>query len=328
MMRPMRGSPRVGSWAWLCAIAILFSSGCASGLTVVADAGPGTPSQLLPADEAAACATTEDGIAPTPTTEAYVDLLVGIWALCDAASAFGGDEKGLEIGVDGHWWKLQRDASGGLARVEGWGNEGSWETIDTSAMNGPGAYQLNLAIDGSGTYITQPVFATNVPKMRLTNYSMVADYVRTDATTNPTGKEEAQSYPSDNEACAAVENGIEPTPTERRFVELFVGIWSLCNTPSVFGSDDAGLEIAADGHWWKLADDLAGGLTRAEGWGNEGTWAVLDTSVMNGPGHYQLNLAIDGSGTVTSQPVFATTPPKMRLNNMGVYVGDYVRALT
>jgi len=60
------------------------------------------------------------------------------------------------------------------------------------------------------------------------------------------------------------------------------------------------------------------------GWGNEGGWTVVDTSAMNGPGTYQLNLKIDGEGTVVTLPVFSSGPPKMRLSNDGLYTGDYV----
>jgi len=46
---------------------------------------------------------------------------------------------------------------------------------------------------------------------------------------------------------------------------------------------------------------------------------------MNGPGTYQLNLSIDGSGTVITIPVFAEQPAVVRLNNNGVFVADYAR---
>jgi hypothetical protein len=58
--------------------------------------------------------------------------------------------------------------------------------------------------------------------------------------------------------------------------------------------------------------------------GNEGTWAAIDTRAMNGPGTYQLNLKINGEGTVITLPVLSSGPPKMRLSNNGVYTADYV----
>jgi hypothetical protein len=98
----------------------------------------------------------------------------------------------------------------------------------------------------------------------------------------------------------------------------------VCNTVSVFGTDEVGMQIGSDGRWSKLSRNPAGQLTPMVGWGNEGTWDVIDTSTMNPPGLFQLDLHIDGSGTVITLPVFSSGPTKMRLDNMGVYVADYV----
>ena len=47
---------------------------------------------------------------------------------------------------------------------------------------------------------------------------------------------------------------------------------------------------------------------------------------MNGPGAYQLNLSIDGADSfIPSQPFFAVLVPKMRLNNNGAYIADYIK---
>jgi hypothetical protein len=126
--------------------------------------------------------------------------------------------------------------------------------------------------------------------------------------------------------CTEPEQGVAPTPTEDEFVGLLVGTWVVCNAPSVFGTNEVGMQIGSDGRWSKLARNPAGELTPIPGWGNEGTWEVTDTSAMNGPGVFQVDFHVDGSGTVMSAPVFSSGPPKMRLNNMGVYVADYVPA--
>jgi hypothetical protein len=133
--------------------------------------------------------------------------------------------------------------------------------------------------------------------------------------------------PSQPATCSQSEGAVLATPTEQGFISDVVGDWLLCRTPSVFGSNEQGLEISADGSWFKLAPDSAGRPVIMRGWGNEGTWSVVDTSVMNGAGAYQLNLKIDGEGTVITLPVFSSGPPKMRLSNEGVYTADYVRAL-
>lgn len=105
---------------------------------------------------------------------------------------------------------------------------------------------------------------------------------------------------------------------------MIVGFWQLCSDSSVFGTADAGLSIDANGRWSKLAL-VDGQLTALHGWNNEGSWETIDTSRMNGPGVYQLNLNIDGSGTVITMPRFAAAPDLMRLDNHGGFVGDYTR---
>ena len=58
---------------------------------------------------------------------------------------------------------------------------------------------------------------------------------------------------------------------------------------------------------------------RGAGFDEEGTWTALDLG-----DHIQVNFDIYGSGTVITAPVFASTPQAMRLNNNGVFVGNYV----
>ena len=86
---------------------------------------------------------------------------------------FGTDEAGLELRPDHRWSKLARDANGRYTRMQGWDNNGNWESLD----NGPGNYQLTLIFDSGGNVSTIPVFAKDVPKMRLNNNGVyIADY--------------------------------------------------------------------------------------------------------------------------------------------------------
>ena len=99
------------------------------------------------------------------------------------------------------------------------------------------------------------------------------------------------------------------------------GRWLLCGDESVFAVDggDVGLEITADNHWYKLFPAQGAAIIRGAGFDEEGTWTALDLD-----DHYQVNFDIFGSGTVITAPVFALTPQAMRLNNNGVFVGNYV----
>jgi len=110
--------------------------------------------------------------------------------------------------------------------------------------------------------------------------------------------------------------------TEATFRSRIVGQWMSCSTTSVFGTPEAGLEITADGNWYKLIEN-AGQIVRATEPADVGNYEVIDTSSMNGPGWFQLNLT-SGLGTVMVHPKFTVQPLKMAMNNMGVHEGVYV----
>ena len=131
--------------------------------------------------------------------------------------------------------------------------------------------------------------------------------------------------PAQPEGCTTPEGGTDQPIAQAEFEARIAHAWRLCGTTSVFGTQEAGLEIRADHRWSKLAPAGDGRFVRLAGWGNEGTWESVDTSAMNGPGRWQLNLNVDGGGTVITLPVFARDVPKVRLNNTGVYVADYVQ---
>lgn len=115
-------------------------------------------------------------------------------------------------------------------------------------------------------------------------------------------------------------------PLERtEFVDTIIGAWVLCSAESPLGPDagESGILLDADGTWFMLFQDESGVLLPASGFDREGTWDVIDTASFNGPGSFQLNLSIFGRGTVISHPEFTAQPVTMRINNNGVYEGDY-----
>jgi hypothetical protein len=124
-------------------------------------------------------------------------------------------------------------------------------------------------------------------------------------------------------ACSEPEEGERVFPTEQKFAEALVGRWMLCGTVSVFGTQEAGLEFAADGRWYKLYLEPDGGVVRGKGFDREGGWSTIDTSAFNGKNTYQLNLDIDGSGSIYTLPRFAEGPRKVRMSNIGVFEGNY-----
>jgi hypothetical protein len=126
------------------------------------------------------------------------------------------------------------------------------------------------------------------------------------------------------EGCDAPEIEDVPTPDEQTTRQLLVGAWLLCDSPSFFGTtDEMGLVIAADGHWAKLVTNSAGEALEMTGAANRGTWDLVDTSSVNGPGHFQVNfLGVDGGTRIS--PVRIIAPAKLLLDNNGVFVARYV----
>ena len=115
-----------------------------------------------------------------------------------------------------------------------------------------------------------------------------------------------------------------PETTKQAFIDYIVGNWLVCSQPSVFGSSEDGLQISRNGHWAKLTRTSDGRLVAGTSSRTEGTWKVIDTSAMNGHTTFQLNLKIDGSGTVTTIPELSAGVTRMHLDNNGVFEADYV----
>ena len=101
---------------------------------------------------------------------------------------------------------------------------------------------------------------------------------------------------------------------------LFLGQWLLCSPTSVFGTEDEiGLDVIADGQWFKLYPDGNGGVTRGQGPDRQGRFEALDNGEM-----VQVNLTLASGLTAITTPQFSSSPRKVRLNNNGVYKADYV----
>jgi hypothetical protein len=150
-------------------------SGNPGGGTAGPDAGRVVP---------AACALPEQGIVSKFDNQAALaSLLVGRWELCEAVSPFGtSDEAGIVFDASGTWAKLYRNGQGGLDQGAGFDRQGEWDVYDTTAMNGPGALQLNIHVDGSETIDTFPVFSTVPRKLRINNNGVfIASYVFVDS---------------------------------------------------------------------------------------------------------------------------------------------------
>lgn len=219
-------------------------------------------------------------------------------------------------------------------------------TVDATALSNPVAAEFSTttaAARTSTTSLPTPTTAAHIRSTTTTTAQPASDPGEPTTTTvppvsttvptrdvpPPTTTTTQPPEPTADPAvagCSEPEGGVLRPSTEKDFVEALAQQWLLCNAPSVFGTNEAGLAIDPDGTWYKLQRRIDGSLAPMDGWDNSGWWEVIDTSMMNGPGSYQLNLHISGSGTVIVHPVFAVNVVKMRLDNMGVHVADYVEA--
>ncbi len=253
-------------------------------------------------------------------------LVTGAWILCDPPSVFGTGEAGLLIRADGTWSKLERRPNGAYAIGEGFEQEGTWDTFDTSDMNGPNTYQINLLVAGGGQVPNVPRFGEGSSGAGLTKLSFQTHTGEPAYVPAPpdTRFMPVPFPPADGKGCEAREEPYRPA-TEAEFRSAIMGTWLVCGTPSMFGTDEAGLEIRADGRWAKLYRVSNSTLLRGEG----GTWETIDTSSVNGGRPtFQLNLNHDGDGTSAIAAELAGSADevtKARMRNY-ILVADYVPA--
>jgi hypothetical protein len=120
--------------------------------------------------------------------------------------------------------------------------------------------------------------------------------------------------------CSLPESSIRKLfASEDELKKQIAGQWLSCDDKGWWGIEGnkkpIGAEFTLDGHWFALFRDDSGAIVRGRGFDYEGTVQIIDTSQMNEPGHYQVNVNYAGGGMMPVQPVFSDTPRKMRLNS-------------
>jgi hypothetical protein len=134
------------------------------------------PPVIAVAEPPEECAVKPVGTLHPATADDFASALVGRWFLCTTPSIFAtSDEIGLEFAADRRWRKL----FGSIDSVKpgsGPGAEGTWSVYDTSAMNGPGYFDLLLE-DDAGRRGGFPTISANGRRLRLRSYQDI-DYVR------------------------------------------------------------------------------------------------------------------------------------------------------
>ncbi len=96
--------------------------------------------------------------------------------------------------------------------------------------------------------------------------------------------------------------------------QLVTGRWRICSGADISpAGDGVGYDLTSDGQWYVLKEDSDGNLARGSGFDYQGTWSVISTEAMNGPGVFQLNFntARGGNGCF---PSTETNPNELYLS--------------
>ncbi len=236
------------------------------------DSGPVADASVADASVAPACA--PDGIRHAFTSIADVAAqLQGRWLLCSGGINEPAGTVGIEFAGSTAYF-LQRQG-GAVVRVATSDFTRTVQILDTSSMNGPGAYQINLSTSAFfNTYIAD-TYTTGV-KMRLNEGTSgkVAEYV----------------LESPRPACT-----------------LAGGRWDV--TSNSFYGTDASFEFAADGTFigGPRAAALPGGSIYS------GAWSVINGTFTVGPttgmqcDAYQTNMALTFDAACTTATLVTTT---------------------
>jgi hypothetical protein len=97
-------------------------------------------------------------------------------------------------------------------------------------------------------------------------------------------------------ACALNPDFLPNPPTQEQFVASFVGDWIACSQPTIFGTDEFGIDLEPDGNFYELFWDGVCGVNRGGSVNAKGTWEVTMTTESNGQPHFQLYFHITGGG--------------------------------
>lgn len=229
------------------------------------------------------------GVFVAPTGEAFAAAVAGLWLRTQP-----GDEAGVELRSEGRWSTLRRPSDGTLVRSVGWDEEGDWSVGSIGDADHP-SYQLDLRRDSGGGPSWFSVLSADRAFLRFGD----TDYRRAPASAA------IRTAPG-----AGVVTGRYRPTSQDDFVRTVLGRWLLQTKPPTFRPDEAGLDVRADGSWSWLARRRDGSLTATIG----GRWEVLDTSVMNGPNVFAIDLQVDHPNGFNPLPVFSADRQVMRLS--------------
>ena len=214
--------------------------------------------------------------APSGAVHAYTSVadteahIAGTWLLCAGSILSPADTAGIQIGGGSAHFLVKQGQS--LVNGTTPAYDRTLSVLDTTSMNGPGAYQINLEQPGVGTSMYTSRTSEDGRFLELDEGTSggQARYVRV-----PTC--EIVGTPHAYASVADVASRIS-------------GKWSVCAGGITSPADTKGIELEAAHAYFLVGTPLA----RGPGWDYERDVAIIDTTSMNGPGFYQLNLSTGG----------------------------------
>ncbi len=266
-------------------VAAVFVFGVAVARRPRARAAPRTP----PSPVFDSCPEPADPVDVT-TVEEVEQRLVGTWLRCGDTPFMVGDAGplGVALTADGRFFRVYQGSDGGLVRVEGLEQEGTWTVLasDTS-------YQVNLTTSGLGTATPSGLeFFESPSQVRFGTMIGPGAAVRWTGDPPVPG-----SVPgADDGPCGQPRDPLVLTSVADVEQHL-VGTWVRCGETSGFGTPlegQVGLEFTEDRRFYRVYRGADGNPVRGEGDGQEGTWEVIDVTSTGEPGAFQLNLMLGG----------------------------------
>jgi hypothetical protein len=120
-------------------------------------------------------------------------------------------------------------------------------------------------------------------------------------------------------ACAVEATEIYHPTSNTDFVASFVGSWLTCKSPTIFGTDEVGIELTENGAWAKLYRDEPCGLRRGTGFDETGNWKI---EYVGDGAASQLYFYIASDGWLGGDATVAL-PNKLRLTTDTLLTTDY-----
>jgi hypothetical protein len=277
----------------------------------------------------AACddATTHNGTLVRFSTLAEARAaMIGVWLLCSPTGLFGAPQGGVEFRANGELAFVPEDGTPARAAADG-----SWKVIDTSVMNGPGSFQLNSTNSAGTTFASLRMTDSGllwIDANGVSTYSYL-NASRLDGQSPPRPPDDAlPALPA--VSADAVRDGCQRSPGYRvAFTaddarDALSGVWLLCTPGGLFGEQQAGIELRTTGEFSLLRWSDAGALERLDGPRDVGSWEVIDTSIMNGPGAFQVDYrGVDGT---VMGALAISNQGMLSINNNGVATYVYLNA--